>query len=151
MSTNFCTECNKYLELIIKYFRKLSIKFIGTYTHYNVCSPLWISWFFNTPQQKLIKRLEAIEGQIIAVISTSDYEYKKNEIKITTSTSDKRRNEIWGFKYNQLKISQTIKKPTNINKLYNYWTDFERINLSKIYEILSCRKNIFISNRYAFF
>lgn len=40
MSTNFCTECNKYLELIIKYFRKLSIKFIGTYTHYNVCSPL---------------------------------------------------------------------------------------------------------------
>lgn len=68
-----------YLELIVKYFRKPSIKFIGTYTYYNVCSPLWISWFFNTPEQKLIKRLEAIEGQIIAVISTSDYEYKKYE------------------------------------------------------------------------
>lgn len=47
-----------------------------------------------------------------------------------------------GFKYNQLKISQTMQKATNINKLYNYWTDFERIYLSKIYEILSCRKNI---------
>lgn len=35
-----------------------------------------------------------------------------------------------------------MQKATNINKLYNYWTDFERIYLSKIYEILSCRKNI---------
>lgn len=43
-----------------------------------------------------------------------------------------------------------MQKATNINKLYNYWTDFERIYLSKIYEILSCRKNIFISNLHAF-
>lgn len=35
--------------------------------------------FLTPPQQKLIKRLEAIEGYIIAVISTSDYEYKKYE------------------------------------------------------------------------
>lgn len=33
-----------------------------------------------------------------------------------------------------------MQKATNINKLYNYWTDFERIYLSKIYEILSCTK-----------
>lgn len=44
-----------------------------------------------------------------------------------------------------------MQKATNINKLYNYWTDFERIYLSKIYEILSCRKKIFISNLHAFF